>query len=83
MTYDEESQMLKTTEINASYILLHACWAHSRKTQSRFKNSFGMKVIIRKDSEWPSMVYQEARDLEQTKGHTIRCYVYDSDLYYV
>ena len=22
-------------------------------------------------------------DLEQTKGHAIRCYVYDSDLYYV
>ena len=26
-----------------------------------------MKVIIRKDSEWPSIVYHKARDLEQTK----------------
>ena len=53
------------------------------KLSADYITAFGVKVIIRKDSEWPSIVCQGAHDLETGEGHTMRCYIYVSDFYYV
>ena len=34
------------------------------KLSADYITAFGVKVIIRKDSEWPSIVYQGAHHLE-------------------
>ena len=45
------------------------------KLSADYITAFGVKVIIRKDSEWPSIVYQWAHDLEtdERSYHSLLC----------